>query len=245
MGGVSTATARAAGTPSRRRRLLSTLRLSPTLAERLVTSRSEACIEGFPRSANSLAVFAFMMWNPSVRLAHHMHAAFQLRRAVRLGVPTCALVRPPLETVASVSLMMRGNASDTACFRGYIRFHEQVLPVRSGLVICGFDEVLEDASIVVTRLNARFGTAFRSEPVTPEAREWFTGRLGSIVRDRFGVSDMTAPVPSAQKDSEKTELVTRLATHPLLPEAEATYAAVAGAPVGRAPATTVEAETSR
>lgn len=210
-----------------RGRALAALGLNPTLPDRLVTSRSPACIDGFPRSANSLAVYAFMVWNPGVRLAHHMHAAFQLRRAASRGTPTCLLVRPPLETVASVSLMVRGRVSDTACYRSYIRFHRRVEPVRERLAICRFDEVLDDASIVVARLNARFGTAFASEPVTPEQRAWFTERLSAIVRDRFGVPDISAPVPSEQKEPEKAELLARLAAHPLRAEAEAAHAAIA------------------
>lgn len=62
----------------------------------LVESDTELVIEGFERSGNTFAVVAFETAQPRpVKTAHHLHAAAQVVSAVRMGVPTLLLIRPP------------------------------------------------------------------------------------------------------------------------------------------------------
>ncbi len=193
--------------------------------ERLVTTASEACIEGFPRSGNTFSVFVFRQWNPRVRLADHLHTPLQVRRAVRLGVPACVLVRRPLEVVAALTL--NGRVSDDACFRSYIGFHRRLLPLRNGFVTCRFEEITEDPSIVVTRLNDRFGTSFASAPLTSEGKEWVLSALRAGTHPRTaGLPDLFGAYPTDDKERSKDARRERLSRHRLLAEAEAVYAAL-------------------
>lgn len=198
-----------------------------TFRRRLVTSSSDACIEGFPRSGNSFTVFVFAQWNPGARVANHLHIPLQVRRAVRLGVPTCVIVRQPLDVVTALAL--HGGQSDDALFTSYIRFHRRVAALRDGYVTCRFEELTDDPSIVVARLNARFGTDFACWPLTPEAREWALAALRAMTRlNDYTASDPQGPFPTAEKERLKERLRPRMARHPLLADAEAAYRAVCG-----------------
>ena len=61
-----------------------------TRPDLMVRRGTEICIEGFPRSGNTFAVYAFELWNPGSQVAHHLHAPGQFVRALRLSVPCVA-----------------------------------------------------------------------------------------------------------------------------------------------------------
>ena len=73
-----------------------------SVPNRLVGRDTELVIEGFQRSGNTFAVFAFeMAQDRPIRSAHHLHASAQVSRAVKLGVPVLLLVRDPRDTIVS------------------------------------------------------------------------------------------------------------------------------------------------
>jgi hypothetical protein len=169
-------------------------------------------------------VLAFRQWNPDLSVAHHMHAVFQVRRAVKLGVPCCVLVREPLDAVASTVLMDRERVSDDACFESYVRFHRGLEPLRHGVVICDFEELVADPSVAVERLNERFGTAFASAPMTRSDEASTLAELRRRRRPAAGLPEYLVPAPSPDKERRKAELRERLARHPARGAAEAAYA---------------------
>lgn len=214
--------------PTPGERALAALGFPGNIGERLATRDTEVCIEGFPRCANTYTVLAFRRWNPGLRVAHHMHAVFQVRRAVRLDIPCCVLVREPLGAVASTVLMDRERVSDDACFQSYIRFHRGLAPLRDGLVVCNFEELVADPSVAVTRLNERFATAFASAPMTRADEASTLAELRRRRRPAAGLPEYLAPAPSDAKERRKAELRERLASHPARAAAESAYAALLG-----------------
>ncbi|MGI8804978.1 MAG: hypothetical protein ACR2IN_04710 [Thermoleophilaceae bacterium] len=212
--------------PTPDERVLAALGFPGNIGERLVTRRTDVCIEGFPRSANTYTVLAFRQWNPGLRVAHHMHAVFQVRRAVKLGVPCCVLVREPLDAVASTVLMDRERVSDDACFESYVRFHRGLEPLRNGVVVCDFEELVADPSVAVERLNERFGTAFASVPMTRADEASTLAEVRRRRRPAAGLPDYLTPAPSPEKERRKAELRERLARHPARAAAESAYAAL-------------------
>src|SRR5687768_15078094 len=68
----------------------------------IVEAGTELVIEAFPRSGNTFAVVAFQLAQARpVKIAHHLHAAAQVTRGVRLRKPTLVLIRDPLKAVSS------------------------------------------------------------------------------------------------------------------------------------------------
>jgi hypothetical protein len=121
---------------------------------------TEIVIEGFPRTGTTFAEKAFAMaQGRSVRVACHVHAAAQLIGAARRGVPAIAVVRPPEETVLSF-VIRHPHIRIRQALRGYIRFHEPLVPYRDRLVVAPFSEVTSDFGLTIRRVNERFGTSF-------------------------------------------------------------------------------------
>jgi hypothetical protein len=212
--------------PTLGERVFAALGLPGNVRERLVSRSTDVCIEGFPRSANSYTVLAFRQWNPDLRVAHHMHSLFQVRRAVRLGVPTCVLVREPLGAVSSTLVMDRERVSDDACMEGYTRFHRGVAALAHGVVICKFEEVVEDPAVAVARLNERFGTSFQSARMTAVEGEAALAELRRRRRPPVGLPEFLAPAPDEAKEHRKAVLYERLARNPALAAAQDAYLAI-------------------
>jgi hypothetical protein len=137
------------------------LRLAQRLRGRAVVGPdTQLVIEGFPRTANTFAVFAFQSAQVRpVRIAHHLHAAAQLTVAARSGVPALVLIRPPEDVVVS-TVMWWPHVTAGEALGAYARFYERVLPDRDRCVVGRFDEVTSDFGSVIDRVNRRFGTTF-------------------------------------------------------------------------------------
>lgn len=126
----------------------------------LVGPETGLVIEGFPRSGNTFAVFAFRYaQQQDVSVAHHLHAPAQVLRATRLGIPTLVLLREPMDAV--LSLMMRDpRFTARKALRYYTSFYEAVAGYSDGFVLGLFEEVTGDYGGIIGRINARFGTRF-------------------------------------------------------------------------------------
>lgn len=142
-------------------------------SERIVSPDSLICIEGFYRSANSFAVRCFRAANDvdgcSPRIATHVHSAAHVRVALKLGIPTLVLIRPPKATVVSTKAwMIQLNKIPNAqgypvefLLRSYTQFYCDLLPLRERFVTATFDEVTEDFGEIIEHVNDRFKARFK------------------------------------------------------------------------------------
>jgi hypothetical protein len=203
------------------------LRLAPAPYARVMVEREhEVCIEGLPRSANTFGGWAFLDQNADARLAHHMHVPQQAVRSVRLGVPCAVLVREPIGNLTSLVIAGENDLSHDLAYRVFIHYHRKVATVRDRIVVCTFDEVLDDPSVIARRLNNRFGTTFVAEPFTATDKDRIVEGLERNERE-LGSRPAHATVPSQYKESLKPAVRGALAAHPMLPAARAAYAALA------------------
>jgi hypothetical protein len=188
----------------------------------MVDAGSEACIEGFPRSGNTLAVHAFVDQNPGVRLAHHVHLPAQVEKAVRSELPCAVLIRDPVDTLTSLMIFADERLSIGLATRIYVDFHRRMWKLRERIAVIDFSETIADPTIVPRRLNRVFGTAFRADPMSPGAVRELVGKI-----EREHVVSAHRPgsftVPLAEKDRRKPSARERLAGHRLMPEAVALY----------------------
>lgn len=180
--------------PSRRDRVHSSLvdsplvgglyvRLRPQLRHAIVTPRTQLILDGFPRSANAYAEWAFRYANgEGVRLAVRLHSPRAVRVGVRFGIPTVVLVREPRAAVASW-LQYKPGLTAAGAFARYVQYYDAVQTVRDDVVVAEFDEVVEHFGQVVERCNARFGTHFEPYPGGPRAEAWVRQRIESAWSD--------------------------------------------------------------
>ena len=122
-----------------------------------------------PRSANTFALVAFQLaQSRELEIAHHLHAAAQIKRAVALGVPAIVLVREPSEAV--LSLMVRDPSTFDEV--GYSQLRSLLFqrcpftrqgsgrPLREGLT--------SDFGSIIRKVNIQYGTAFKEFESTPD-----------------------------------------------------------------------------
>lgn len=129
---------------------------------RLVRPDTDLVIEGFPRSANSFSVFAFLNSGAGdMSLAHHVHSPSQIILAARYGLPAVLLVRAPEDAVrAGLAKIATHRAADL--LRAYTLYYETLLPLREHYVIAPFETATTDMGRIVAAVNSRFGTEFGS-----------------------------------------------------------------------------------
>ena len=141
---------------------------------RIVTPRHDLVIEGYPRSANSFAVRAFLFDNgwQDVRIATHCHRAAHVLLAVKWNIPTLILIRCPEKAVVSYLAL----STQTGFFRlnrmtqkekmrwvkyrtnQYSHFYKTIQPYRDKYLLAEFQDVIDDFGQVIRRVNAKFST---------------------------------------------------------------------------------------
>jgi hypothetical protein len=198
----------------------------------IVEAGTELVIEAFPRSGNTFAVVAFQLAQARpVKIAHHLHAAAQVTRGVRLRKPTLVLIRDPLEAVSS-HLVREPCVAPRQALRNWIRFYTSVDDVRDQLLLATFEEVTTDFGDVVDRLNDRFGTSFVRFEHTPENVERCFARIEE--RNRFLYSRLVESAvarPSSARGSAKDALRPKLqasSTRPLVDRAYQLHESLVG-----------------
>ena len=197
---------------------LPTVRFVPALQEpedpRCWVSRTtEIVIEGYPRSANTFAVVAFRLaQGREIEIAHHLHAAAQIKRAARLEVPAIVLIREPSEAILSVAVR-DPNVSMRWALRSYIRFYSTIVPYLGKAVVAPFTTVTSDLASIIRMVNTRYGTAFKEFVPTEDALNSVrqtVERMGQLDSMRTGWDyRLGVALPSEQrrraKEAHRTE----------------------------------------
>lgn len=204
----------------------------------LVGPATDLVIEAFGRAGSTFANFAFLSAQTRpVRTAHHTHAAAQVIAAVRMGIPTLVIVRPPAES--ALSHMVRHGVSADAALAAWVRFHRRVLPYRSGFVVASFAAVTADFGHVIGRLNDAFGTRFDVWEHTPENESRVFEQIRGRNRSLFGADQTPArrrslSIPTAERAELKRALRSEIEAERVAPirrGAEALYTTLTGEPV--------------
>jgi hypothetical protein len=195
-------------------------------------------LDGYLRSGNTFSVAAFGVANgPDLHVARHLHGGPHILRAVRLGLPTVVLIRPPADAVLSY-LIRRDTLTPHDAVLEYLDFYRTAWPARHGFVVGLFDQVVGDFGAVLDEVNRRFGTSFARYEPTPENE----AAAFRVVEDmnrrecRGEVVETHVGRPSAERAVRKQELRALLnapATAARLHDAEELYrryAAIAAHP---------------
>ncbi len=148
-----------------------------------VSHKTNICIEGFPRSANSYATVAFKLVNKGVKVAHHLHVAAQLLRAARYQIPAMVVLRAPEEAVSSF-MVFQQSLNAPLYLDAYTRFHQRLLDVQDQLLFVSFETVVSDMNKAIRALNEKFGINFEIIPNVDQRQDEIIEKL-KIVNARF------------------------------------------------------------
>lgn len=141
--------------------LIGPINEKPDFYRRVVRSGDDIVIEGFPRSANTFATYAFFQAQQnSVKAGNHFHSGMQIQLADRYKIPALVVYREPRAAIKSFIVYHLGKVSARQAINRYIDFHESILKVRNAFVAAPFEEVTSDFGLSIDRLNAVFKTSF-------------------------------------------------------------------------------------
>ena len=181
----------------------------PVNRQLAIKPTTELVIEGFPRSANTFAVLAFEKSQPKkVNISHHMHVPAQVIRAARWEIPTLVLVRQPQDAVASY-VMRKPKLSIKDALNCYVRFYEIVLPYRESYVTAGFEEIINNFSEVITRVNQKFGTHFVASTPKGQELESIFEQTSNMAKQN-GMGEMGIARPSEARKARKQEIIAKI-----------------------------------
>ncbi len=179
-------------------------------------------IEGYPRSANTFVVTAVEMTNPDLRIAHHHHDSRWLAAGRKAGVPTLALIREPLDAVASFLVysgadrgMAHSGGKPADKLARWIEFYGEHFEAAD--VIATFHQATRCLPFVIGRLNLLTGSHFArpadARKALAEVRSDRAGRAG------IGPTTMPAPTPErAARLARAREIVRRLPDYEMAAE---------------------------
>jgi hypothetical protein len=194
----------------------------------LARSDTAVVIEGFLRCGNTFSVAAFAISNGrGLHVARHLHGGPHILRAVRLGLPTIVLIRPPADAVSSY-LIRRPTLTPDDALVEYADFYRTAWRAREGFVIGLFDRVVSDFGSVIVAVNRRFGTSFVPyEPTEENQAAAFAlveemnrlECLGEVVETHVGRPSESRE----QRKNEIRELMLRPRTRQLLRQADDLY----------------------
>ncbi len=143
-------------------------RLRPSRRHLLVSRETEIVIEGYPRSANTFAVAAFLVaQGRPVKIARHLHVPAQVIQAVRWRIPTLILIRNPEDAVLSL-LVREPGISARRVLVDYVRFYRKIQAYYSHFVLATFEGVTTDFGAVIEKVNEKFETNFKPFAHTDE-----------------------------------------------------------------------------
>ena len=152
--------------------------------DRIVRGDTDLVIEAFGRTGTTFANFAFLSpQRRRVRTVHHTHAAAQVITAVKMNIPTLVIIRQP--DAVALSHMARHQVSARPPLVAWIRFHQRLLCRRKGIVFCSFDQMTQNFTPAIQRLNERFGTSFEVWQHTKENETEIFEHIKSRNRGRF------------------------------------------------------------
>jgi hypothetical protein len=200
----------------------------PSKRATLARKDTAIVIDGFLRSGNTFSVAAFAISNGRhLHVGRHLHGAPHLLRAVRLGLPTVALIREPRDAVASYLVRRPTLNADDAVLE-YLDFYRTAWRVRRGFVVGLFDQVVSDFGAVIDEVNNRFGTSFLPYEASSENQQAAFAVVEEMNRleCRGEVVETHVGRPSEQRDERKSEiraLMDRPRTKALLLQADDLY----------------------
>lgn len=139
---------------------------------KVVERGDDALIDGYPRSANTFAWEAFLTsQDRPMKVGNHFHTPAQFMLARKYGIPAMLVLREPLAAASSLVVFDEALYNPAGTLRYYLDFHRPLLRIADSFVVAPFEEVTSDFGKSIDRLNARFGTRFRSFDHTKEAAQ--------------------------------------------------------------------------
>lgn len=172
-----------------------------------VNSKTDLCVEGFPRSANSFLTQLLRLLCPHLKVGHHTHSIVNLKLGIKNKIPVFIIIRNPIDAITSQIIRMNELKSNnrfkniTYAISDYKQFYEFVLKNNNHLVIINFDEVIHSPKIFMKIV--RDNSNIDMPNLNNINFKWATEEaLNRITKSHFRISS----IPDIRRDKHKNEI---------------------------------------
>ena len=181
-------------------------RLREDRKKRVVTSKTDIVIDGYWRSGNHFATYAFILsqHKPTI-VAHHFHASSQIILAVRWGVPAVLLLRNPVDAVSSATIFI-GKTDPRPLLRCYNIFYNSLLHLRDRIIVSDFPKTVKNFGSVINRVNERYQRDFIPYKSTHKENRMVERVIRNEHLKNMGAEFRTLPLPSKKRMRLKQRL---------------------------------------
>lgn len=208
----------------------SVYRWIPKYKDLVVDRSTDLVIEGFPRSANTYAVAAFMyaQKNKRLKIARHQHSAAQVLYAVAHNIPCIILVRKPEDAIASYMIRDESIIIEEALLQ-YINFYEPLNNYLDSIVVVKFEDVVKDFNVVINAINKKYACSYSGYINNNSAKKEIIkliDKLELIDSDKKNIRTTHVAHPCSERDKKNAMnkqdiLISKYA--PLLTKAQLVY----------------------
>lgn len=188
------------------------------------------CIDGFPRSANSMLVRKFLLSNREAYkgrhvIAHHTHDPDSVLAAVLASIPVIMPIRRPEDCIPSVLIYDQAMTRDDAC-RRYLAMVSLAANCPQRVLAAPFDAVVTNVNSVFAAANAKFGLTLQHITMSDqEASEAIEQRVVAAAEATHGEQwAQKVGVPSQTRALDKAALLTQLRSDPAFQRCRHSYA---------------------
>lgn len=169
---------------------------------RLIDSKRDICLEGYPRSANSYVNSLLKVLKPNLKIGGHTHSIVNLKLAFRNNIPIFILIRKPIDAIASFvlrrnELICKNNKKNIIfAIEDYKQFYEFVLKNQRKLVILDFDKIINEPEYILKIIELNSNLKMLDPKIDPnididKATEIVFERLKQYeTQNRFKVSSV-------------------------------------------------------
>ena len=186
--------------------------------------RTELCVDGFPRSANSLLCRKIIetAGYTNRTLSHHIHKRHNIECAVLANIPTIVPVREPEACIKSY-LVYTGGKFGGGMFQHYIEMLEFVILYKSAATVALFEEITSDYASIVKRANRMYGDILTLPTVSDTELNDNIANKVATESQHEEKKFYREGVPNKSRESLKQEYATFVRSHPQLSRCRSLY----------------------
>jgi hypothetical protein len=193
---------------------------------RVVTAKTDIVIDGYWRSGNHYATYAFIFAQQKKSIvAHHFHSPSQFILAVRWNVPAVLLIRDPIDAVSSATIFL-GITDPRPLLRCYNIFYNSLLHLKDQIIVSDFPTTVKDFGSVVNLVNEHYQRDFILPNNSYEEDRVIKKYIRTEHIKNMGDGFHTFPLPSTKKYRLKQTIIKTINSpkcYPLLTQSKRLY----------------------
>ena len=175
--------------------------------ELAVSMKTDVCIEGYPRMANTFFVVGVRKTiNKNIIIAHHLHVPAQIIKAIKNGIPAITLIRSPIEAISS-HILRNPRLSYQDAINWYIDFYTPLLPLIDKIFVIDFKSVINEPQDMIHKVIKFCG--YEQSPIIDIEREEIyeeIERLDKIDSKKVEADFLTISRPQKERDYKKNRV---------------------------------------